>query len=731
MQIRAAAPVVEAITGCVDGRGSVCIVEGPCGTGKTEVLRLAAHRAAEVGAVVLRATGSHSESGLALGIVEQLVGAAPLDPTGGGRAGALLEGGMPAAKAGQELCRVLLSLAARQPMVICVDDVQHADAASLQCLSYLARRTAGVRLSLLLTELVVARHPNPLFRAEILGLQNGRQFRLRPLSERDTTVVIGRRLGMGRARRLASRFQALSGGSPLLLGALVEDYRAAETPFDIDAAAGETYAQAILTCLYRTDAATRTVAGALAVLGASASPRLAAELLGTDVSSVSGCADVLSEAGLLDAGRWRHERARLAALQTLTADDQAALHRRAAAILYDEGADPAVVAGHVAQGGRTPPPWAVPVLRDASVQALGDGDYEAASRFVRLAERAAGDPERPIAITAELAAAAWRVDPSLVVRHLDDLMAAARGGRLDPERSGALLGYLLWHGRIGEADELAAALTGTAPGGSTWLELVELTGGAGLAALVSLVLADRPGEAEAWCESQLRQAADRRARTWEAAFGALRGLLCLRRGEPAEAERRARTALKLLPAKGWGVYLGVPLATLVMTCAGTDRLDEARALLDRPVPEAMFETPFGLLYLQASGHFHEAAGDRQAAVGAFRACGEIMARWGMDPSSAMLGHSPLAQTHLRLLRETETAAPEVAREPTDAGAVLSEAELRVAALAAVGHTNRQIAEKLFITMSTVEQHLTRIYRKLRVNRREQLSRALAPLSCSA
>ncbi|WP_198284289.1 helix-turn-helix transcriptional regulator [Saccharomonospora xinjiangensis] len=53
-------------------------------------------------------------------------------------------------------------------------------------------------------------------------------------------------------------------------------------------------------------------------------------------------------------------------------------------------------------------------------------------------------------------------------------------------------------------------------------------------------------------------------------------------------------------------------------------------------------------------------------------------------------------------------------------ALLSEAERRVAALAAMGHTNREIGRRLRITISTVEQHLTRIYRKLRVDSRAGL-----------
>ncbi|MGW5693236.1 LuxR C-terminal-related transcriptional regulator [Streptomyces asiaticus] len=53
-------------------------------------------------------------------------------------------------------------------------------------------------------------------------------------------------------------------------------------------------------------------------------------------------------------------------------------------------------------------------------------------------------------------------------------------------------------------------------------------------------------------------------------------------------------------------------------------------------------------------------------------------------------------------------------------AKLSFAERRVAVLAISGHTNREISHKLFITASTVEQHLTRIYRKLHVRHREDL-----------
>ncbi|MFQ6272422.1 AAA family ATPase [Kutzneria viridogrisea] len=85
-----------------------------------------------------------------------------------------------------------------------------------------------------------------------------------------------------------------------------------------------------------------------------------------------------------------------------------------------------------------------------------------------------------------------------------------------------------------------------------------------------------------------------------------------------------------------------------------------------------------------------------------------------------------AETLLPNWNTEELPTPVEQAEVADAEAItaLSEAERRVAALAAVGHTNREIAGKLYITVSTVEQHLTRVYRKLNVNRRKDLPAGL-------
>lgn len=58
---------------------------------------------------------------------------------------------------------------------------------------------------------------------------------------------------------------------------------------------------------------------------------------------------------------------------------------------------------------------------------------------------------------------------------------------------------------------------------------------------------------------------------------------------------------------------------------------------------------------------------------------------------------------------------------------LTYSERTVAALAVQGLGNRQIALRQHITVSTVEQHLTRVYRKLGISSRAGLRAALAAI----
>ena len=54
---------------------------------------------------------------------------------------------------------------------------------------------------------------------------------------------------------------------------------------------------------------------------------------------------------------------------------------------------------------------------------------------------------------------------------------------------------------------------------------------------------------------------------------------------------------------------------------------------------------------------------------------------------------------------------------------LTPSERRVAVLAAAGHTNKAIAQQLFVTPKTVEVHLSSTYRKLGITSRSELEAA--------
>ena len=80
----------------------------------------------------------------------------------------------------------------------------------------------------------------------------------------------------------------------------------------------------------------------------------------------------------------------------------------------------------------------------------------------------------------------------------------------------------------------------------------------------------------------------------------------------------------------------------------------------------------------------------------------------------------------RARAELHAAGGHVRRRRVQSHDALTPQEQQVARLAAAGHTNTEIAGRLYLTTSTVEYHLTKTFRKLGVTSRRQLAAALRP-----
>jgi DNA-binding NarL/FixJ family response regulator len=74
----------------------------------------------------------------------------------------------------------------------------------------------------------------------------------------------------------------------------------------------------------------------------------------------------------------------------------------------------------------------------------------------------------------------------------------------------------------------------------------------------------------------------------------------------------------------------------------------------------------------------------------------------------------------RARHELQGAGARPRRTALSGVAALTPSEHRVAALAADGHTNREIAERLYVTQRTVETHLTHAFQKLDITSRAEL-----------
>jgi DNA-binding NarL/FixJ family response regulator len=124
--------------------------------------------------------------------------------------------------------------------------------------------------------------------------------------------------------------------------------------------------------------------------------------------------------------------------------------------------------------------------------------------------------------------------------------------------------------------------------------------------------------------------------------------------------------------------------------------------------------------LEATARTYEELGvSLDAAIAASQAARELAAR-GFDRRARGLD-----ALSTEALARCQGATPPLLAERT-APVALTRREREVATLAADGCSNREISERLFVSVRTVENHLQRAYEKLGVTSRGELSAALHP-----
>ena len=260
----------------------------------------------------------------------------------------------------------------------------------------------------------------------------------------------------------------------------------------------------------------------------------------------------------------------------------------------------------------------------------------------------------------------------------------------------------------------------------------------------------RAGEAREAAEHLLARAQRQSERPGIVRARGVLGLLALSEGNAEAAARELSEAAQLLEDMGYahpGAFPVLPNAVEALALSG--ELDAAAMLLERLARQAAaVESAWALASVDRSrGVLLLARGRADAAVSPLESAEAAFGRLGHRPDAARAVLTR-GRALLRLGQRTQAAdafagargsfadmgaalwearaAEELERAAPGRGSgELTPAEGRVAELVAQGMKNREVGQTLFMSVATVEAHLTRIYRKLGLRSRADLARLVA------
>jgi hypothetical protein len=410
------------------GRGTVLVVRGEAGVGKTALLEDAL--AAAAGMRVARVAGVESEMELAYAALQQLC--APMleglerlpDP----QRDAL--GVVFGLRAGEAPDRFLVGLAAlsllaeaaqKQPLLCVIDDAQWLDQASAQALGVVARRLLADPVALV----VAAREPG----GEFAGLP---ELAVGGLDEKHARELLASVITRPVDEQVRERFLAETGGNPLALLELPQGLTQAEAAVGFGVPAAPGLPGRLEDSFRRRLEALPQAARRLLVVAAAeptGDPVLvwrAAGLLGIGMDAAAPAeAD-----GLLTIGErvtFRHPLVRSAAYRAAPPEDRRAAHQ-ALAGATDPQADPDRRAWHRAQAAAGPDEDIASELERSAGRAQARGGFAAAAAFL---ERSAALTPGPARRAERALAAAHAKYQAGAFDAALGLLAAAEAGPLD------------------------------------------------------------------------------------------------------------------------------------------------------------------------------------------------------------------------------------------------------------------------------------------------------------
>ncbi len=407
------------------GDGTLLLIEGPAGAGKTELVREARATAGQLGMAVLEARGSELEQPFAFGAVRQLLepmidGTSELFAGAAGPAARLFEldeHDSTAADGGFEalhsLYWLMVNLADRSPVLVLVDDCHWVDRDSLRFLTYLAQRIEGLPVTMVLAARPLdsaMAEPESAW-AQVASRPEAVVVHPRPLSEPAAAALVRTRLGPEAADEFCRACHQATGGNPLFLHELLRALEAAAVApsaaaaSEVQSVGPGAVSRFVLHRLARLGRPASELARAVAVLGDGSDLQVAGRVAGLPDSAARTAADDLVRAEIFVSAErlgFVHPIVRAALYEDLAPGERQTLHAAAAEALAAAGASPERLTAHLLLTAPTGDQSRVQTLRAAATSAARRGAPAVAAARLRRALAESPDEQERAEIATEL-----------------------------------------------------------------------------------------------------------------------------------------------------------------------------------------------------------------------------------------------------------------------------------------------------------------------------------------